>query len=195
MTLTLAICACSDGDSPDTTGASSAARPTSDLLTSELPRAVERACAQVERTAPRRVITCPTLVPAGPVELERVEVDSKPDRNLFIYTMSFVSKRLPLDRNDPNTLGDGHWVIEASQPAKLVRTGLFLEPPDHVAQGTIDNQSVEEVTGIKSPAGIDAHHAAVVWIDHGVGYLVSVHGDENLNIARALAAGMIDADE
>jgi hypothetical protein len=168
--------------------------PASGQVSPSQPSALLQACEKVASELDGATPVCPPLIPKGPFSVDLTEVDSKPDQSDFLYTMSFLSRRLPHQSyagTIPST-SYGHWVFQVSQPSRTVRSGLFQVEPGRVRKGILDGQAVEFVTGVRGPAGINAHHAAVLWRDRRTGYLLSVHGDENLGVAKALAAGIID---
>jgi hypothetical protein len=187
-------------------------------LVSDPPANLIRGCERVSRQT-ELTVYCPPIVPQGPVE-----APAHRQGNAYVagqkdsYFLSLSSESLARSAgafNRNHGLAEGHWVIAAQRPARLIgesvdRRVQYPHAKSYFGQRrrsvTVDGVRATIISGNTTGAGFaSSDHAIVYWRIGNTGYLASAHdrfsgsgggaGDESeryVPIVAEIARGLIN---
>jgi hypothetical protein len=192
----LTFVACMDGGESANQNSRSEQRLTDLGLVSGPPMNLVEACKEVARLTSLATVYCPPVVPEGAVTVEEqtgLFGGGREGRATYFFTLTSgsLAGRDP-DIRDP--LHKGHWVFYAGRPARSVELGVYATRRDarNVPSFVVKGVRAEVLTGDNAGLGwASQSHAIVYWKVGNTGYVVSVHGEANAPLAKAMANGLI----
>ena len=164
-------------------------------------RSIVRICEDLRRVTSLDVY-CPPVIPPGEVTIQ--ENGTFADENS--YAISALSPVL----GGPDPVHAGHWVVFAGRPAAVIRPQVdngfrnrarnISTKPERFAAAGVNGVLLR---GARAGSGLMSRdHVIAYWRHNGIGYIVSVHYQDEADTARHMARAIMeeiakceDADE
>lgn len=145
------------------------------------------ACKEAAEATALDTVHCPPIAPDSRTRITHAGLSGGEST----YSLNLISEGLPGRGKD---FADGHWLIAADRsPGRLWWRLSRWETRPRVHRVTLGGVMARVVTGAGLGTGVASEdHVIVLWEFADIGYLVSVHWDENRRIAIEIARGLIN---
>jgi hypothetical protein len=130
-------------------------------------------------------VLCPSVVPGAANSLVDCDV---PDCVYFeALALQFTFSGPPGYVGIPGQSGNHMFVLEAREGREREVEFLTCTDGEMVGQATVQGRPAQWVDCPANGSGMNSGHVMLVWVEEGVRYAVSLHGDTELNRRIALA--------
>jgi len=172
-------------------------RVSSATMTRAIPARLRRVCASAARKSTGIAVTCPPLIPAGPVHasvlLPRrsvVRPGARGDDGVrrfrgsrAFYVIEAYSRSLPAR----------HWLVGAGRTGDIERRALASATPPRVTRRRVNGRWIELRRFAAYPAGgVNGGHVAAVARTGDRTQYVSVHGAQHADVAVAMLVALLE---